>query len=68
MTYCKHYHIDCGERQCWAVADRLGVTTIEQLKHYARPTGCDGHEAICDFKKFGVKEKHNERNQTNRPV
>lgn len=61
-TYCKHYHIDRGESQCWAVADRLDATTIEQIKRYTRPTGCNGQEAICEFKKFGVKEKHNERN------
>ena len=62
MTYCPHFHIDCGESQCWAVANRLGATTIEQIKRYARPTGCNGQEAICEFKKFGVKEKRNERN------
>lgn len=41
---------------------------MNEIKLYARPTDCGGQDAICDFKKFGVKEKQNERNQTHRPV
>lgn len=60
MTYCPHYHIDCGESQCWAVADNIGKhgMSIEQIQHYARPTLCSGDERVCEFKKFGVKEKN----------
>lgn len=32
--------------------------TIEQIQHYARPMLCEGNEEICEFKKFGVKEKN----------
>ena len=58
MTYCPHFHIDCGETQCWAVVDNIGNhgMSIEQIQHYARPTLCEGNEEICEFKKFGVKE------------
>lgn len=63
-SYCPHYHIDCEQGQCWAVADNLGRhgMSIEQIQHYARPTLCNGDERVCEFKKFGVKEKINERN------
>ena len=36
--------------------------SIEQIQHYARPTLCSGDERVCEFKKFGIKEKINERN------
>lgn len=60
MTYCPHYHIDCGETQCWAVADNIGKhgMGIEQIQQYARPTLCCGDKRVCEFKKFGVKEKN----------
>lgn len=65
MTYCPHYHIDCGESQCWAVADNIGKhgMSIEQIQHYARPTLCGGDERVCEFLKFGVgvKEKRNDK-------
>lgn len=63
-SYCPHYHIDCGQGQCWAVVDNIGRhgMSIEQIQHYARPTLCSGDERVCEFKKFGVKEKINERN------
>lgn len=63
-SYCPHYHIDCGQGQCWAVVDNIGRhgMSIADLKRYARPTACNGQEDICEFKKFGVKEKINERN------
>lgn len=38
--------------------------SIEQIQHYARPTLCNGDERVCEFKKFGLKEKINERNKT----
>ena len=58
MTYCPHFHIDCGESQCWAVVDRMDkFMTIEQIQQYARPTLCNGDERVCEFLKFGVKEK-----------
>ena len=59
MTYCPHFHIDCGESQCWAVVDRMDkFMTIEQIQQYTRPTRCESNEGICEFKKFGVKEKN----------
>ena len=59
MTYCPHFHIDCGESQCWAVVDRMDkFMTIEQIQQYTRPTLCEGNDVICEFKKFGVKEKN----------
>ena len=60
MTYCPHFHIDCGETQCWAVVDNIGKyhMTIEQIQQYTRPTLCEGNDVICEFKKFGVKEKN----------
>ena len=59
MTYCPHFHIDCGETQCWAVVDRMDkFMTIEQIQQYTRPTLCEGNDVICEFKKFGVKEKN----------
>lgn len=62
-NYCFYFHIDCGdcgETQCWAVADNIGKhgMSIEQIQHYARPTLCNGDERVCEFKKFGVKEKN----------
>ena len=55
--YCKHFHIDRGESQCWAVVDRMDkFMTIEQIQQYTRPTLCNGDERMCEFKKFGVKE------------
>ena len=32
--------------------------TIEQTQQYTRPTLCEGNERVCEFKKFGVKEKN----------
>lgn len=60
MTYCPHFHIDCGESQCWAVVDRMDKyhMTIEQIQQYTRPALCNGDEQVCEFKKFGVKEKN----------
>ena len=59
MTYCPHFHIDCGETQCWAGVDRMDkFMTIEQIQQYTRPTLCEGNEGICECKKFGVKEKN----------
>ena len=56
--YCPHFHIDRGESQCWAVVDRMGkFMTIEQIQQYTRPTLCNGDERVCEFLKFGVKEK-----------
>ena len=57
--YCPHFHIDRGESQCWAVVDRMDKyhMTIEQIQQYTRPTLCNGDERVCEFKKFGVKEK-----------
>ena len=48
-----------GESQCWAVAENIGKhgMSIEQIQHYARPTLCNGDERVCEFLKFGVKEK-----------
>ena len=58
--YCPHFHIDRGESQCWAVVDRMDKyhMTIEQIQQFTRPTLCEGNEGICEFKKFGVKEKN----------
>lgn len=38
MTYCPHFHIDCGETQCWAVVDNIGKhgMSIEQIQQYTR--------------------------------
>ena len=46
MTYCPHFHIDCGESQCWAVVDRMDKyhMTIEQVQQYTRPTLCEGND------------------------
>lgn len=24
VKYCQHYHIDCGEMQCWAIREECG--------------------------------------------
>lgn len=60
IPYCKHFHIDRGETQCWAVVDNIGRhgMSIEQIQQYTRPTLCEGNEGICEFKKFGVNEKN----------
>lgn len=59
-NYCFYFHINCGETQCWAVADNIGKhgMSIEQIQHYARLALCNGDERVCEFKKFGVKEKN----------
>ena len=62
--YCEHYHIRLGEHQCWAIVDRLGdCMDIDEIERFARICLiCNGDSELCDFKKFGVKEKINERN------
>ncbi len=58
---CEHYHIHLGEAQCWAVVDNIGdryKMSIEQIQQLARVClVCNGDSELCDFKKFGVKEK-----------
>lgn len=62
MTYCPHFHIDCGETQCWAVVDRMDkFMTIEQIQQYTRPALCNGDERVCEFLKFGVGVKEKNR-------
>ena len=53
--YCSHFHIDCGECVCWAVADRMGKHTlrIEDIQKLVRPCGCGGNEKLCEFRKVG---------------
>ena len=38
MTYCPHFHIDCGETQCWAVVDNIGRHGMS-IEHIIDPEG-----------------------------
>ena len=59
--FCEHFHEDCGDGLCFAVADKLygekkNRLLPKDLHSYTRKCCCSGNEKICEFKLFGVKE------------
>lgn len=48
--FCPHFHIACGEGECWVLFDKYGKTNL------VRPCVCGGVKRRCDFKKIGGRE------------
>ena len=48
--FCPHFHIACGEGECWVLFDKCGKTNL------VRPCVCGGVKRRCDFKKIGGRE------------
>lgn len=51
--YCEHYHIDCGNSECWLVYDSHNRDDNYRI---CLRCGCEGNDERCEFKLIGGKE------------